>query len=181
MQLFFSWNRVFFLLGKGLSIPDTLDHPNFWWHWLNKMLLRNDSDMMASYACCRFVGWTLMMRISHSTTMQRCSAGLRSGNFVVRFSIVNSLCSRNHFEKMATFWSIKEFMRHSTGPKVCQQNIPHTIKLPAPAWTINTRIDPCFYRYTVYSKFWHYQSNVAADIKWFSTFLLIYSTLCDKT
>lgn len=141
MQLFFSWNRVFFLLGKGLSIPDTLDHPNFWWHWLNKMLLRNDSDMMASYACCRFVGWTLMMRISHSTTMQRCSAGLRSGNFVVRFSIVNSLCSRNHFEKMATFWSIKEFMRHSTGPKVCQQNIPHTIKLPAPAWTINTSKD----------------------------------------
>ncbi len=36
--------------------------------------------MKASRSCCRFVGCTSMMRISRSTTSQRCSIGLRSGD-----------------------------------------------------------------------------------------------------
>ncbi len=36
--------------------------------------------MIASRSCCRFVGCTSMMWISRSTTSQRCSIGLRSGD-----------------------------------------------------------------------------------------------------
>ncbi len=36
--------------------------------------------MIASRSCCRFVGCTSMMRISRSTTSQRCSIGLRSAH-----------------------------------------------------------------------------------------------------
>ncbi len=36
--------------------------------------------MIASHSCCRFVGCTSMMWISRSTTSQRCSIGLRSGD-----------------------------------------------------------------------------------------------------
>ncbi len=38
-------------------------------------------DMIASHSCCRFVDCSSMMRISRSTTSQRCSIGLRSGNY----------------------------------------------------------------------------------------------------
>ena len=56
-------------------------------------------DMMASRSCCRFVGSTSIMRISCSTTSQRCSMGLRSGDCGGLWSTVNSLsCSRNQFE-----------------------------------------------------------------------------------
>ncbi len=52
--------------------------------------------MIASRSCCRFVGCTSMMRISRSTTSQRCSIGLRSGDCGGHLSKVNSLsCSRN--------------------------------------------------------------------------------------
>ncbi len=37
-------------------------------------------DMIASHSCCRFVSCTFMMRISRSTTSQRCSIGLWSGD-----------------------------------------------------------------------------------------------------
>ncbi len=67
------------------------------WHRFNKALetfLR--IDMIASHSCCRFVGYTSMMRISRSTTSQRCSIGLRSGDCGGHLSKVNSLsCSRN--------------------------------------------------------------------------------------
>ncbi len=53
--------------------------------------------MIASHSCCRFVGCTSMMRISRSTTPQRCSIGLRFGDCGDHLSKVNSLssCSRN--------------------------------------------------------------------------------------
>ncbi len=62
-------------------------------------------DMIASCRCCRFVGCTSMMRISHSTTSQRCSIGLRSGKFGGQLSKVNSLsCSRNQSEMIWALW-----------------------------------------------------------------------------
>ncbi len=48
-------------------------------------------DMIASRSCCRFVGCTSMMWISCSTTSQRCSIGLRSGDCGGHLSKVNSL------------------------------------------------------------------------------------------
>ncbi len=71
-------------------------------------------DMIASRSCCRFVGCTSMMWISRSTTSQRCSIGLRSGDCGGHLSKVNSLsCSRNQSEiiwtlrhqKMSSFWN----------------------------------------------------------------------------
>ncbi len=62
-------------------------------------------DMIASCSCCRFVGFTSMMRISRSTTSQRCSIGLRSGDCGGHFSKVNSLsCSRNQSEMIWALW-----------------------------------------------------------------------------
>ncbi len=55
--------------------------------------------MIASRSCCKFVSCTSMMRISRSTTSQRCSIGLRSGDCGGHLSKVNSLsCSRNQSE-----------------------------------------------------------------------------------
>ncbi len=55
--------------------------------------------MIASHSFCRFVSCTSMMRISHSSTSQRCSIGLRSGDCGGHLSKVNSLsCSRNQSE-----------------------------------------------------------------------------------
>ncbi len=45
--------------------------------------------MIASRSCCRFVVCTSMMRISRSTTSQRCSIGLRSGDCGGYLSKVN--------------------------------------------------------------------------------------------
>ncbi len=62
-------------------------------------------DMIASRSCCRFVGCTSMMRISRSTTSQRCSIGLRSGDCGGHLSKVNSLsCSRNQSEMIWALW-----------------------------------------------------------------------------
>ncbi len=56
-------------------------------------------NMIASHSCCRFVVCTSMMRISRSSTSQRCSIGLRSGDCGGHLSKVNSLsCSRNQSE-----------------------------------------------------------------------------------
>ncbi|KAG8546926.1 hypothetical protein GDO81_029527 [Engystomops pustulosus] len=61
--------------------------------------------MMASHSCRRFVGCTSMMRISRSTTSQRCSIGLRSGDCGGHLSTVNSLsCSRNQSEMIPALW-----------------------------------------------------------------------------
>ncbi len=62
-------------------------------------------DMIASRSCCRFVGCTSMMWISLSTTSQRCSIGLRSGDCGGHLSKVNSLsCSRNQSEMIWALW-----------------------------------------------------------------------------
>ncbi len=131
--------------------------------------------MIASHSCCRFVVCTSMMWISRSTTSQRCSIGLRSGDCGGHLSKVNSLsCSGNHSEMIWALWhgalscwkyikyflctviikgwtwsvtilrSAVVFKRCSIGtkrPKVCQENIPHTITPPPPAWTVETRQD----------------------------------------
>ncbi len=79
------------------------------WHIFNKVLetlLRDVGhiDMIASRSCCRFVGCTSMIRISRSTTSQRCSIGLRSGDCGGHLSKVNSLsCSRNLFKIINVF------------------------------------------------------------------------------
>ncbi len=62
-------------------------------------------DMIASRSCCRFVVCTSMMRISRSTTSQRCSIGLRSGDCGGHLSKVNSSsCSRNQSEMIWSLW-----------------------------------------------------------------------------
>ncbi len=62
-------------------------------------------DMISSHSCCRFVGCTSMMWISRSTTSQRCSIGLRSGDCGGHLSKVNSLsCSRNQSEIIWALW-----------------------------------------------------------------------------
>ncbi len=62
-------------------------------------------DMIASRSCCRFVGCTSMMWISRSTSSQRCSIGLRSGDCGGHLSKVNSLsCSRNQSEIIWALW-----------------------------------------------------------------------------
>ncbi len=48
------------------------------WKHSSEMLVH--IDMVASRSSCRFVGYTSMMRISRSTTSQRSSIGLRSGD-----------------------------------------------------------------------------------------------------
>ncbi len=65
-------------------------------------------DTIASHSCCRFVGCTSMMWISRSTTSQRCSIGLRSGDCGGHLSKVNSLsCSRNQSEMI---WATVELL-----------------------------------------------------------------------
>ncbi len=62
-------------------------------------------DTIASHSCSRFVGCTSMMRISRSTTSQRCSIGLRSGDCGGHLSKVNSFsCSRNQSEMIYALW-----------------------------------------------------------------------------
>ncbi len=62
-------------------------------------------DVIASRSCCRFVGCTSRMRISRSTTSQKCSIRLRSGNCGGHLSKVNSLsCSRNQSEMLWALW-----------------------------------------------------------------------------
>ncbi len=48
--------------------------------WIHSSEIWVRIDMIASCCCCRFVGCTSMMLISRSTTSQRCSIGLRSGD-----------------------------------------------------------------------------------------------------
>ncbi len=75
------------------------------WRRFNKVMKHSSEilvhiDLIASRSCCRFVGYTSMMRISRSTTSQRCSIGLRSGDCGGHWSKVNSLsCSRNQSEQ----------------------------------------------------------------------------------
>ncbi len=62
-------------------------------------------DMIASFSSCRFVGCTSMMWISRSTTSQKCSIGLRSGDCGGHLSKLNSFsCSRNQSEMIWALW-----------------------------------------------------------------------------
>ncbi len=153
--------------------------------------------MIASHSCCRFVVCTSMMRISRSTTSQRCSIGLRSGDCGGHLSKVNSLsCSRNQSEMIWALWhgalscwkyirrwvhcshkgmdivnntqvdcGVKQCSIGTKGPKVCQENTPHTPlhhhQQPKPLR--QGRTDPCFH--VLYCKFWRYHLNVAAAIE----------------
>ncbi len=73
------------------------------WKHSSEMLFH--IDMIASRSCCRYVGCTSMKQISHYTTSQRCSIGLRSGDFGGHLSEVNSLsCSRNQSEMIWALW-----------------------------------------------------------------------------
>ncbi len=70
--------------------------------------------MIASHSCCRFVGCTSMMWISRSTTSQRCSIRLRSGDCGGHLSKVNSLsCSRNQSEMIWASWHGATHPSHS--------------------------------------------------------------------
>ncbi len=83
---------------------------NSLWHRFNKVLktfLRDFGPywLIASCSYCRFIVCTSMMRISRSTTSQRCSIGLRSSDCGGHLSKVNSLsCSRNQSERIWALW-----------------------------------------------------------------------------
>ncbi len=138
-----------------------------------------------------------MMQISRSTTSQRCSIGLRSGDCRGHLSKVNSLsCSRNQSEMIWALWrciillevairrlytvvikgwtwsatilrSAVAFKRCSIGtkgPKVCPKISPtplHHHHQPEPLR--RGRMDPCFH--VLYTKFWPYHLNFAAEIE----------------
>ncbi len=108
-----SWNTLtglFILLVPGWTPFCLQNCLNSSWHRFNKVLKHSSEilvhiDMIASRSCCRFVGCTSMMRISRSTTSQRCSIGLRSGDCGGHLSKVNSLsCSRNQSEMIWALW-----------------------------------------------------------------------------
>jgi len=96
-------------------------------------------DMTESHSCC-----TSMMRISHSSTPQRCSIEMRSDDCGGRLSLVNSLTWRLNM------------------PKMWQENIPYTIT--AAVWSIDTRQDASILS-VVYPEFWLYHVNVIAEIQ----------------
>ncbi len=73
------------LAGTGLTSFCLQNCINSSWHRFNKVsetflwdLVH--IDMITSRSCCRFVVCTSMMRISRSTSSQKCSIGLRSGD-----------------------------------------------------------------------------------------------------
>ena len=72
-------------------------------------------DMIASRSCCRFGGRTCLMQISCSTTSQRCSFGLRSGDCGGHLSTVNSSsCSRNQSEMIELY----DMLRYPAGSSI---------------------------------------------------------------
>lgn len=67
-------------------------HLTGWWEHSSEMLLH--VEMIVSHCSCRYVGWTSMIWISHSTTFSGWSIGLRSCDSWGHFSTMNSLwCS----------------------------------------------------------------------------------------
>ncbi len=91
--------------------------------------------MIASHSCCRFVVCTSMMWISRSTTSQRCSIGLRSGDCGGHLSKVNSLwCSRNQSE---TIWALCH------GALSCWKYIRRWYTVVIKGWTWSATILRC--------------------------------------
>ncbi len=71
------------------------------WHRLNKVL----ETFLRDFGPYWHNSITLLMTISRSTTSQRCSIGLRSGDCGGHLSKVNSLsCSRNRSEMIWALW-----------------------------------------------------------------------------
>ncbi len=90
-----------FAFRTALILRD-IDSTRCWKHPLEILV---HIDMITSRSCCRFVSCTSMMWISRSTTSQRCSIGLRSGDCGGHLSKVNSLsCSRNPSEMIWDLW-----------------------------------------------------------------------------
>ncbi len=160
--------------------------------------------VIVSRSFCRFVGCTSMMWISRSTTSQRCSIRLRSGDCGGHLSNVNSSsCSRNQSEMIWALWDgalscwISEdgytvvikgwtwsatiirqavaFKRCSIGTK-CAKKISLTPLHHQPEPLRQGRMDPCFHVF--YAKFWPYHLNVAAEIE---THLAIQPTFFQST
>jgi len=147
--------------------------------------------MIVSRSCCRFVGCTSMMWISCSTTSQRCSIGLRSGDCGGHLSKVNSLsCSRNQSEMIWALWHgalscwmlpsedgytvvIKGWTWSATilryvkmvlrGPKCAKKISPTPLHHHQHELLRQGRTDPCFH--VLYVKFWPYHLKVAAAIE----------------
>ncbi len=151
-------------------------------------------DIIASHSCCRFVGCTSMTWISRSSTSQRCSIGLRSGDCGGHLSKVNSLsCSRNQSEMIWALWrciillelAIRRWIHCSHKGMDC-----NNIQL----WCLNDaqlvlRVPKCAKKisptplhhhqqperlgqgrmdpcsHVLYAKFWPYPLNVAAEIE----------------
>ncbi len=138
-----------------------------------------------------------MIRISRSTTSQRCSIGLRSGDCGGRLSKVNSLSCLRWFELCCIIllevasedgytlvikgwtWSATIlrsavfFKRCSIGTK-CANEISPTILHPhqQPELLRQGMMDPCFH--VLYTKFWPYHLNVAAEIQTHHVFTIFY-------
>ncbi len=75
--------------------------------WKHSLEILVHIDMISSHSCCRIVGCTSMMQISCSTTSQRCSIGLRSGDWGGHLRKVNSLsCSRNQSQIIWALWHV---------------------------------------------------------------------------
>ncbi len=161
--------------------------------------------MITSHSCCRFVGCTSMMWISRSTTSQRCSIGLRSGDCGGHLSKVNSLsCSRNQSEMIWALWHgalscwkyirrwytvvIKgwtwsatilrwtvAFKRSSIGTKCAKKISPTPLHPHQPEPLRQGRMDPRFN--VLYTKVWPYHLNVAAEIETHQTRQCFYNLL----
>jgi len=93
------------LLGKTYCVWPNCFYSTWHWFWKHSLEMLTHIDRIASCSWWRFVGCTSRAWSSDSTTSQRCSIGLRSGECGGHFSTVNSLsCSRNQFEKIQALW-----------------------------------------------------------------------------
>ncbi len=122
--------------------------------------------MIASRSCCRFVSCTSMMRISRSTTSQdlvtveaiwvkwtHCHVQETSLRWyllcdMVHYPAGSSIrrwvhCSHKGMVTVSnnTQVAFKLCSIGNKGPKVCQENVLHTITPPPRAWTVETRQD----------------------------------------
>ncbi len=116
--------------------------------------------MIASHSCCRFVGCTSMMWISRSTTSHiwvkwtHCHVQETSLRWfelcdMVHYPAGSSYqkihCSHEGMDMVSNNThvdcGVKWVLIGNKGPKVSQENIPHTITPPPPAWIFQTRQD----------------------------------------
>ncbi len=129
------------LLVTGLTPFCLQNCLNSSWHRFNKVLetfLRDFGhiDMIASHSCCRFVGCTSMMLISRSSTSQRCSIGLRSGDCGGHLSKVNSC----HVQETSLRWfELCDMMHYPAGSS--HQKMVHCSHKGMDMVSNNTQVD----------------------------------------